>query len=136
LPGVGGVEETSDAELRTRLEVNLFGTINVTRAALGWFRRQRSGHFVQMSSLSGVEGLPGAAFYAASRFAVEGFSESLAAEVAHLGVGVTIVEPGPHRTGFLGAGLVRSAKESDDYDASVGRTRNASDFNDARPADG
>ena len=82
---VGAVEELSDAELREQLDVNLFGVINVTRAALPHLRRQRSGHFVQMSSLNGVEGLAGGGYYAASKFAIEGLSESLADEVAPSG---------------------------------------------------
>jgi NAD(P)-dependent dehydrogenase (short-subunit alcohol dehydrogenase family) len=74
----GAVEELTDEELRLQLDVNLFGMINMTRAALPQMRRQGSGHLVQMSSLNGVEDLPGAGYYAASKFGVEGFSESLA----------------------------------------------------------
>jgi NAD(P)-dependent dehydrogenase (short-subunit alcohol dehydrogenase family) len=121
---VGGVEELTDGELREQLEVNLFGVINVTRAALPQLRRQRGGHLVQMSSLNGVEGLIGGAYYAASKFGIEGFSESLADEVEHLGIKVTIVEPGPHRTRFLGQGSVKwSQNETDDYAESVGEAR-------------
>jgi NAD(P)-dependent dehydrogenase (short-subunit alcohol dehydrogenase family) len=120
---IGAIEELSDEELREQLDVNLYGVLNVTRAALPHFRRQRSGRFVQMSSLYGIEALPGGAFYTASKFAVEGFSEALAAEVAHLGIGVTIVEPGPHRTSFAGPGSARSAEPMDDYTESVGQVR-------------
>lgn len=70
-------DHDSDDELRQQLEVNLFGVINVTRAALPQMRKQRSGHLVQMSSFNGVEGLVGGGYYAASKFAVEGLSESL-----------------------------------------------------------
>jgi NAD(P)-dependent dehydrogenase (short-subunit alcohol dehydrogenase family) len=77
-----------------------------------------------MSSLNGVEGLAGAAYYAASKFGIEGFSESLADEVEHLGIRVTIVEPGPHRTRFLSAGSVKwSETEIGDYAESVGEGR-------------
>jgi NAD(P)-dependent dehydrogenase (short-subunit alcohol dehydrogenase family) len=121
---VGGVEELTDDELREQLEINLLGVINVTRAALPYLRRQRGGHLVQMSSLNGVEGLMGGAYYAASKFGIEGFSESLADEVAHLGIKVTIVEPGPHRTRFLSEGSVKwSENEIDDYADSVGEAR-------------
>ncbi len=120
---VGAIEELSDEELRRQLEVNLFGVINVTRAALPYMREQGSGHFVQMSSLNGVEGLPGGGYYVASKFAIEGFSETLAAEVAELGIKVTIVEPGPHRTRFLHEGSVKWARELPDYAASVGESR-------------
>jgi NAD(P)-dependent dehydrogenase (short-subunit alcohol dehydrogenase family) len=120
---VGAVEELTDAELRQQLEVNLFGVINVTRAALPHLRRQRSGHFVQMSSLNGVEGLAGGGYYAASKFAIEGLSESLADEVAPLGIRVTIVEPGPHRTRFANERSAPRARPISDYAGSVGKTR-------------
>jgi NAD(P)-dependent dehydrogenase (short-subunit alcohol dehydrogenase family) len=120
---IGAVEELSDPEWHRQLEVNLFGVVNVTRAALPWMRQQRSGHLVQMSSLNGIEALPGGAYYVASKFAVEGFSESLAGEVAHLGIKVTIVEPGPHRTSFASERSARWADPIDDYEASVGQTR-------------
>jgi NAD(P)-dependent dehydrogenase (short-subunit alcohol dehydrogenase family) len=122
---IGAVEELSDAEWRQQLEVNLFGVVHVTRAALPWLRQQRSGHLVQMSSLNGIEALPGGAYYVASKFAVEGFSESLAGEVAHLGIKITIVEPGPHRTSFASDRSARWAEPIADYDESVGQTRAA-----------
>jgi NAD(P)-dependent dehydrogenase (short-subunit alcohol dehydrogenase family)/ketosteroid isomerase-like protein len=120
---VGAIEELSDDELRRQLDVNLFGVINVTRAALPAMRKQRSGHLVQMSSLNGVEPLPGAAYYTASKFGIEGFSETLAAEVAPLGIKVTIVEPGPFRTRFLDAKSVKWAPPMPEYAASVGKSR-------------
>ncbi len=120
---VGAIEELTDAELRQQLDVNLLGVVNVTRAALPAMRTQRSGHLVQMSSLNGVTGQAGAGYYAASKFAVEGFSESLADEVAPLGVTVTIVEPGPHRTRFLDDTSARWAEPMPDYAGTVGRSR-------------
>jgi NAD(P)-dependent dehydrogenase (short-subunit alcohol dehydrogenase family) len=119
----GAVEELTDDELRQQLEVNLFGVINVTRAALPRLRAQGSGHLVQMSSLNGVEGLVGGGYYAASKFAVEGLSESLADEVAHLGIKVTIVEPGPHRTRFANDRSARWAAAMAAYADSVGQAR-------------
>jgi NAD(P)-dependent dehydrogenase (short-subunit alcohol dehydrogenase family) len=121
----GAVEELSEEELRQQFEVNLIGVLNVTRAALPVLRRQRCGHLVQMSSLNGIEGMVGGAYYCASKFAVEGLSESLAAEVAHLGIKVTIVEPGPHRTTFASAESARIADPIDDYAESVGQAREA-----------
>jgi NAD(P)-dependent dehydrogenase (short-subunit alcohol dehydrogenase family) len=86
-------------------------------------RRQRSGHFVQMSSLNGVEGLVGGGYYTASKFAVEGLSETLAEEVAHLGIKVTIVQPGPHRTRFANAKSAKWSEPMEDYEDSVGMAR-------------
>ncbi len=122
---VGAVEEASDADLRDQLEVNLHGVINVTRAVLPIMREQRAGHIVQMSSLNGVQGLAGGGYYAASKFAVEGLSESLAQEVAPLGIRVTIVEPGPHRTGFAARQAMKWSDPIDDYEPTAGATREA-----------
>jgi NAD(P)-dependent dehydrogenase (short-subunit alcohol dehydrogenase family) len=132
----GAIEELTDDELRQQFEVNLFGVLNVTRAALPVMRRQRSGHIVQMSSLNGIEGMVGGGYYCASKFAVEGLSESLAAEVAHLGIKVTIVEPGPHRTEFASTQSARVADPIGDYAESVGQAREAfADFDGNQPGD-
>jgi NAD(P)-dependent dehydrogenase (short-subunit alcohol dehydrogenase family) len=119
---LGAIEELSDQDIRSQFETNLFGTLNVTRAVLPHFRQRRSGHIIQISSLSGVVPNPGEGAYAASKFALEGLSESLAQELAHLGVRVTIVEPGPVRTEFAGRSLAR-ADPIDDYAESVGKVR-------------
>jgi NAD(P)-dependent dehydrogenase (short-subunit alcohol dehydrogenase family) len=133
---VGAAEELDDDELRRQLEVNLLGVINVSRAVLPAMREQRSGHLVQMASLNGVEPLPGGAYYTASKFAVKGFSEALAAEVAHLGIKVTIVEPGPFRTRFLDEASARWAEPTFDYAASVGKTRKLlREMNGTQPGD-
>jgi NAD(P)-dependent dehydrogenase (short-subunit alcohol dehydrogenase family) len=120
---IGAAEELTDAELRRQIDVNLLGVINVTRAALPYMRQQRSGHLLQQSSLNGVEGLVGAAYYCASKFGIEGFSESLADEVAHLGIKVTIIEPGPFRTRFLDERSVKWSPPISDYAESVGKSR-------------
>jgi NAD(P)-dependent dehydrogenase (short-subunit alcohol dehydrogenase family) len=131
----GAVEELTDDEVRQQMEVNFFGLLNVTRAALPGLRRQRSGHIVQMSSLNGVVGMVGGGYYVASKFAVEGVSESLADEVAPLGIRVTIVEPGPHRTNFAGRGA-RLAEPIDDYAETVGAAREAfADLDGQQPGD-
>jgi NAD(P)-dependent dehydrogenase (short-subunit alcohol dehydrogenase family) len=132
----GAVEEQTEEELRRQFEVNLFGVLNVTRAALPQLRAQRRGHVVQMSSLNGIEGLVGGGSYCATKFAVEGLSESLAAEVAHLGIAVTIVEPGPHRTEFAGEESARLAVPIEDYAESVGVAREAfADMDGTQPGD-
>ncbi|WP_244231272.1 SDR family NAD(P)-dependent oxidoreductase [Saccharomonospora piscinae] len=102
---VGAVEELSDDDLRTVLETNVFGVLRTTRAVLPHLRAARSGHIVQMSSVGGVVANPGHAAYATSKFALEGMSEALAAEVAPWGIRVTLVEPGPFRTQFAGRSM-------------------------------
>lgn len=98
---LAAVEETSDRDVRDMLEVQVVGVWNVLRAALPILREQRSGHVVNVSSVLGLTAVPGWALYCAGKFALEGLSEALAAEVADLGIGVTIVEPGYFRTDFL-----------------------------------
>jgi NAD(P)-dependent dehydrogenase (short-subunit alcohol dehydrogenase family) len=119
---LGAVEELSDDELRRQFDTNLLGALNVTRAALPHLRGQRSGHIVQLSSLSATVANAGEGAYAGSKAGLEGISESLAKEVAHLGIRVTIVQPGPFRTDFAGRSLV-SAEPIDDYAETVGTTR-------------
>ena len=96
----GTLEELAEKDLRLQFETNLFGALAVTRAVLPVLRRQRSGHIVQMSSVNGVIPVPGGSAYTGTKFALDGMSEALAAEVAHLGIRVTIVEPGAFRTDF------------------------------------
>jgi NAD(P)-dependent dehydrogenase (short-subunit alcohol dehydrogenase family) len=117
----GALEELTDEQLRGEFETNVFGALNVTRAALPQLRGQRAGHVVQISSLEGVApAVAGESAYAATKFAVEGLAEALAKDVAHLGIRVTIVEPGPLRTDFA-AGAVATAPRSEDYAESVGK---------------
>ncbi|MDR3746487.1 MAG: oxidoreductase [Acidobacteriaceae bacterium] len=118
-----GIEEATEAEFMPVFETNLFGLIRVTRAFLPQLRKQRSGHIVNLSSMAGLAGSPGWGYYNASKFAVEGFSEALAAEMAPLGVRVTIIEPGPFRTDFLGRSGVVAARSIDEYEETVGKTR-------------
>ncbi|MCP2337399.1 NAD(P)-dependent dehydrogenase (short-subunit alcohol dehydrogenase family) [Actinomadura rupiterrae] len=119
---LGALEELTEEDVRRQVEVNLFGMLAVTRAVLPVLRAQRRGHLVQMSSISGAQPWVGFSLYVATKHAVEGFSASLAAEVAHLGVKVTIVEPGPFRTDFFTRSMVRSQPRPE-YADSVGRTR-------------
>jgi NAD(P)-dependent dehydrogenase (short-subunit alcohol dehydrogenase family) len=119
----GGIEETTEAEFLPVFETNVLGLIRVTRAFLPQFRRQHAGHILNLSSIAGLVGQAGWGYYNTSKFAVEGFSEALAAEMAPLGVRVTIVEPGPFRTDFLGRSAVLAARHMAEYDDSVGATR-------------
>jgi NAD(P)-dependent dehydrogenase (short-subunit alcohol dehydrogenase family) len=119
----GGIEEADEAEFLPVFETNVLGLIRVTRAFLPQFRRQRSGHILMLSSIAGLAGGPGWGYYNTSKFAVEGFSEALAGEMAPLGVKVTIVEPGPFRTDFLGRSAAVIKQVIPDYTPSVGMAR-------------
>jgi NAD(P)-dependent dehydrogenase (short-subunit alcohol dehydrogenase family) len=132
----GAVEEASDAEIMSVYETNVFGLMRVTRAILPHLRKQKSGHIVNLSSIGGLVGLPGWGIYNSTKFAVEGLSEALAVELAPLGIGVTIVEPGPFRTDFLGGSLTATAKVLPDYKETAGQTRAAtSQRNGKQPGD-
>ena len=119
----GAIEEATEAEFMPVFETNVFGLIRMTRALLPQFRKQRAGNIVNLSSIGGLIGSPGWGFYNASKFAVNGFSEALAAEMAPLGIHVTIVEPGPFRTDFLGRSGVEAKQRIADYDSTAGKTR-------------
>ncbi|WP_432545028.1 SDR family NAD(P)-dependent oxidoreductase [Kineococcus sp. SYSU DK002] len=121
---LGAVEETSDAEVRAMLDVQVVGVWNVLRAALPILRAQRSGHVVNISSVLGLTSFPGWGLYCAGKFALEGLTESLAGEVADLGIHVSLVEPGYFRTDFLTSNsLVLPAETTDAYPALREMTR-------------
>src|SRR5258707_2094775 len=129
------IEDTSLAEFRAQIETNLFGVINVTKAAIPLMREQGSGHILQFSSVGGRIGPIGRGPYAAAKWGVEGFSEVLAKEVGPLGVQVTIIEPGGFRTGFAGSSTAIHEGRPE-YDATVGKTaRFQRDFNGKQPGD-
>ncbi len=113
---LGAIEEVSDAEIADIYEINVFGLLRVTRATLPYLRKQRSGHIVNISSIVGLVGCPGGGLYSSTKFAIAGLSESLALEVAPFGIHVTIVEPGPFRTDFLGSSIVIADKIIPDYE--------------------
>ena len=119
----GAIEEVSEAELMPMYETNVFGLLRVTRAFLPQFRKQRTGHILNLSSIGGLTAGPGWGLYQGTKFAVEGLSEALAQEVAPLGIHVTIIEPGPFRTDFLGRSGVEAAKKVEDYDGTAGNAR-------------
>jgi NAD(P)-dependent dehydrogenase (short-subunit alcohol dehydrogenase family) len=106
----GMVEELTEHDVRAQLETNFFGALWVTQAALPILRAQRSGRLLQVTSLGGVTAFPGIGAYHASKWALEGLSQSLAAEVAGLGVKVTMIEPGGYATDWLGTSSARSAE--------------------------
>jgi len=106
----GTIEEVSESEARAQLETNLFGALWVTQAALPFMRAQGSGHIIQVSSIGGVNAFPTVGLYHASKWGLEGFSQSLAAEVAGFGIKVTIVEPGGYATDWGGASAKRATQ--------------------------
>jgi NAD(P)-dependent dehydrogenase (short-subunit alcohol dehydrogenase family) len=118
---LGAVEETSPEEARAILETNFFGTYLMTRALLPQLRSQGAGHVLNMSSGAGIGAVPGLALYSASKFAVEGFSEALAQEIAAFGLRVTIIEPGAFNTGFPSGGIVRTRDAVPAYAALTGQ---------------
>ena len=132
---LGSVEDTSLDSFRRQIEANLIGTIIVTKAAIPVLRRQRRGHIVQVSSVGGRIGAPARAAYSAAKWGIEGFSESLAREMALIGVHVTIVEPGGFRTGFAQAAHAADEGRAD-YDAVVGAAvRMQRDYDGRQPGD-
>jgi NAD(P)-dependent dehydrogenase (short-subunit alcohol dehydrogenase family) len=111
----GMVEEISEQEAREQIETNVFGALWVTQAALPYLREQGSGHILQVSSIGGISAFPNIGIYNASKWALEGFSQSLAAEVADFGIKVTIIEPGAYSTDWGGASA-RHAAANPAYD--------------------
>jgi NAD(P)-dependent dehydrogenase (short-subunit alcohol dehydrogenase family) len=121
---LGGVEEASAEEVQQLYATNVFGLLAVSRAVLPHMRKQRSGHVINLSSVGGYRAGAGFAVYSSTKFAVEGLSEGMAAELAPLGVKVTIVEPGYFRTDFLDEqSLGQTRQRIEDYQATVGAVR-------------
>lgn len=114
---LGFFEESSDEAIRAQFDTNVFGAFEVTRTVLPVMRAARKGHIFNLSSAAGIRGQEFASIYCSSKFALEGFSEGLAQEVAPFGISVTIVEPGPFRTDFLTRESLRfGATAIADYD--------------------
>ncbi len=120
---MAAIEEGEDEEIRAQFEANVFGLVTMTQAVLPGMRARKRGHVVNISSQGGLVGFPGVGFYNASKFAVEGLSEALAGEVRPLGLGVTIVEPGPFRTDWAGRSLRAPKHEIAAYAETAGARR-------------
>ena len=116
----GAIEETSTTEAKQVFAANFFGTLKMTQAVLPYMRQRREGHIIQISSHAGIKAFAGFGIYNASKFALEGFSEALAQEVLPLGIKVSLVEPGPFRTGFAGSRLGRAQRKIVDYEQTAG----------------
>ncbi|MDQ0872698.1 NAD(P)-dependent dehydrogenase (short-subunit alcohol dehydrogenase family) [Paenibacillus sp. V4I3] len=134
---LSAVEEATAEEVRKNFETNVFGLLNVTRAVLPHMRQRRSGHIINFSSVGGLSGYIGWGVYGATKFAVEGLTESLALELAPLGIHATVVAPGFFRTEFLdAASLTRSGNIIPDYAETVGEMRKfATQANKKQPGD-
>jgi len=130
----GAIEEVAPDEYRPMFEVNLFGLIETIRAALPAMRGRPGGRIVNLSSIAGLSGGAGSGYYAASKFAVEGLSESLDQELRPLGLRVIIVEPGPFRTDFLGRSMSVAERRIGDYEQTAGQRRIYRESNDGKQA--
>jgi NAD(P)-dependent dehydrogenase (short-subunit alcohol dehydrogenase family) len=104
----GFIEELSEKEARDQIETNVFGALWITQAALPYLREQRSGHIIQVSSIGGITAFANVGIYHASKWALEGFSQALAQEVAPFGIDVTLIEPGGFSTDWAGSSSRRS----------------------------
>ena len=114
------VEEGVEAEIRQQFDANVFGLFAMTRAVLPGMRARRRGHILNITSVAGLVGFPGSGYYAASKHAVEGWSDSLAAECKPLGIKVTCIEPGPFRTDWAGRSLKQTPNQIADYADTAG----------------
>lgn len=134
---LGAVEEASASEVEAVFRTNVFGLLAVTRAVLPHMRRQRAGRILNVSSIGGYRSGAGFGVYCSTKFAVEGLTEALAAELAPLGIHATVVEPGYFRTDFLDStSLSVSPLQIDDYAETAGAVRaKAAQINHAQPGD-
>jgi len=120
----GAIEESEEDEVRRMFEINFFGLANMTKEVLPIFRKQRSGHVVNISSIGGLVAYPAVGFYNATKFAVFGYSEALAKETAHLGIKVTVVAPSGFRTDWAGRSANNSKIVIADYEPSAHANKN------------
>jgi NAD(P)-dependent dehydrogenase (short-subunit alcohol dehydrogenase family) len=121
----GILEESPLGDLLRQFDVNVFGAVAMIKAVLPGMRARRRGHIVNITSMAGIAGLPGIAYYAGSKFALEGISEVLSKELRGLGIHVTALAPGPFRTEWAGKSMVRSGRSIPDYDALFAPIRRA-----------
>jgi NAD(P)-dependent dehydrogenase (short-subunit alcohol dehydrogenase family) len=120
---LAAIEEGEDDAVRAMFETNVFGLIDMTKAVLPLMREQRNGLIVNISSIGGLASFAASGYYHGTKYAVEGISESLAAELKPLGIGVLIVEPGPFRTNWAGPSIKQSATRIEAYAATAGERR-------------
>ena len=114
------VEEGEEDKIRAQFDANVFGLFALTRAVLPLMRAQRAGHVLNVTSVAGLVGFPASGYYAATKHAVEGFSDALAAETGPLGIKVTCIEPGPFRTDWAGRSLIQTPSTIPDYAETAG----------------
>jgi NAD(P)-dependent dehydrogenase (short-subunit alcohol dehydrogenase family) len=119
----GAIEESEEDEVRRMFEINVFGLANMTKEVLPVMRKQRSGHIVNIASIGGLVGFPGVGFYNATKFAVDGLSESLSKETAPLGIKVTVIAPSGFRTDWAGRSANNSKIEIEDYATTAGQNK-------------
>lgn len=130
------VEEGEESEIRAQFDANVFGLFAMTRAVLPGMRQARRGHVINITSVAGLIGFPGSGYYSASKHAVEGWSDSLAAEGEPLGIKVTCVEPGPFRTDWAGRSLRQTSSQIADYaETSAARMKNTASYSGKQPGD-
>ncbi|HLZ66564.1 MAG TPA: oxidoreductase [Aliidongia sp.] len=130
------IEEGVDAEIRAQFDANVFGLFAMTRAVLPGMRARRKGHVISISSVAGFIGFPGSGYYAASKHAVEGWSDALAVEGKPLGIKVTCVEPGPFRTDWAGRSLRQTPNRIADYAETAGaRMKGTAEISGTQPGD-
>ena len=130
----GGIEEPSWEQIEKQYDTNLLGTIRVMREVLPLMRENKSGHVMNVSSVVGITAFPSTGYYASTKFAMEALSESLSKELEHLGIKVTIVEPGGFRTDFAGRSFTQPANRIEDYVTSE-RIDQIGDYHNNQPGD-
>ena len=129
-------EEGIESEIRAQFDANVFGLFALTRAVLPIMRAQKSGRILNITSVAGLVGFPGSGYYAASKHAIEGWSDALAAETKPLGIHVTCVEPGPFRTDWAGRSLKQTQTRIQDYEETAGsRMRTTAGYSGKQPGD-
>jgi len=130
------IEEGEDKKIRAQFDANVFGLFAVTRAVLPIMRAAKTGYIMNITSVAGYVGFPGSGYYAATKHAVEGFSDSLAAEVKPLGIRVTCVAPGPFRTDWAGRSLIQTKGQISDYaDTAYARMKATAEKTGTQPGD-
>lgn len=119
----GAIEESEEAEVRKMFEINVFGLANMTNEVLPHMRKRKKGHILNIASIGGLRSFPGVGFYNATKYAVDGLSESLAKEVAPLGIKVTIIAPSGFRTDWAGRSAKDSSKKIEDFTTTAWKNR-------------